>query len=212
MKKEKNLMICSIFIGLAILITGIAYQNSQKGVMVEDISAKEEIVIAEDTFLPEQQEKQAEEKEQDSRNCCYVCGAVKNPGVYDFSEGARLEEVIALAGGFTKEAAVNYLNLAETVSDSQKIYVPTEKEAETQEYADIKGMESVKENPEEKVNLNTADREKLITLPGIGESKADRILSYRKEHGKFQSIEELKDIDGIKDGVFNKVKDLIVVQ
>ena len=69
-----------------------------------------------------------------------------------------------------------------------------------------------KTGAEDKVNINTADIDKLTSLPGIGKAKAGSIISYREDHGAFQSIEELKNVEGIKDGVFNKVKDLISVQ
>lgn len=237
MKREKKTTICSmIFIAIAIVVTGIGYQACKKKTAVQEVFVSDSIPVKEDVLhseIPENQNgtqesfdasvglepqvtvQMVEGKETVSRNCCYVCGAVKNPGVYDFSDGARVEEVIALAGGFTEDAAADYLNLAETVSDREKVYVPTEKEVETQFAAKVEtsaGTKQAGEDAQDKVNINTADIEKLTTLPGIGEAKANRILAYREEHGGFQSIEELKDIDGIKDGVYNKVKDLIVVQ
>lgn len=239
MKREKKTTICSmIFIAIAVVIvvTGIVYQTCKKKTAVQEVFFSDSISVQKEVLhseIPENQNgaqenfdasagsepqvtaQTVEGKETVSRNCCYVCGAVKNPGVYDFSDGARLEEVIALAGGFTEDAATDYLNLAETVSDSEKVYVPTEKEVETQFVTNVEtsaGMKQAREDAKDKVNINTADIEKLTTLPGIGEAKANSILAYREEHGGFQSIEELKDIDGIKDGVYNKVKDLIVVQ
>lgn len=234
MIKEKKPIICSIiFIVVAIVITGIVYHISQenKGVQ-EDVFVSGMITVTEQAYQSEQPSEKLPDTSQTNqvipsmepeklmRNCCYVCGAVQNPGVYEFEEGTRLDEVIALAGGFAKDAATDYLNLAKVVCDSEKIYVPTvdelteseRKEAAFTDTSNSTGLTVVKSDTEDKVNLNTADIEELTTLPGIGTAKANSILSYREEHGKFQTIEELKNIDGIKEGVFQKIADLIVVQ
>lgn len=234
MIKEKKPIICSIiFIVVAIVITGIVYHISQenKGVQ-EGVFVSGMITVTEQAYQSEQPSEKlpdtsqtnqvipSVEPEKLTRNCCYVCGAVQNPGVYEFEEGTRLDEVIALAGGFAKDAATDYLNLAKAVCDSEKIYVPTVdelaeyqlKEAVIADANNSTELTALEGDTEDKVNLNTADIEELTTLPGIGTAKANSILSYREEHGKFQTIEELKNIDGIKEGVFQKIADLIVVQ
>lgn len=144
--------------------------------------------------------------------CAYVCGKVKNPGVYKLAKGARLSDFINAAGGFSKRAAQEYLNLAEKTEDGQRIYVPSQKEAKR------RGLE-LEETPAEnqngssmengKVNINTAGKEELMTLAGIGEAKADAIISYREEHGGFGTIEELMQISGIKEGIYQKISDSI---
>lgn len=241
MIKEKKPIICSIIyivvtIVITIIITGIVYHVFQenKGVQ-EDVFVSGMVTVTEQAYPSERSLEKysktnqtnqpvqvvlSEEPEKLMRKCCYVCGAVINPGVYKFEEGTRLDEVIALAGGFTEDAATDYLNLAKVVCDSEKIYVPTvdelteceRKEAAFTDTSNSTGLTVVKSDTEDKVNLNTADIEELTTLPGIGTAKANSILSYREEHGKFQTIEELKNIDGIKEGVFQKIADLIVVQ
>lgn len=134
----------------------------------------------------------------------YVCGEVLNPGVYQVEEGARMYQVIDLAGGVLETAADNYLNLAESVTDGLKIVVPTQEESEK--------LEVVQEEAASQfININTANEETLTTLPGIGASKAKSIISYRESKGGFTSIEELMEIEGIKEGVYNKVKDMITV-
>lgn len=140
----------------------------------------------------------------------YVCGAVKSPGVYELTADSRVFDAISSAGGITEEAAPDAVNQARVITDGEQIYVPTAEEAALQgsgvgEYSVTEGTENAK------VNINTAGEEELMTLTGIGEAKAASILQYREEHGRFESIEELMQIEGIKEGVFNKIKDDITI-
>lgn len=146
-----------------------------------------------------------------SECCVYVCGAVVVPGVYTLPKGSRIYEAIAMAGGMSEDAAFTSLNQAETIQDGQMILVLTEEEMRDgqQETNAQSSAEDVLEDG--RVNLNTATKEKLMTLPGIGEAKADSIIAYREENGRFSSIEDIKKIEGIKEGVFAKIKDSIVV-
>ncbi len=145
-----------------------------------------------------------EQEETLEKICVYVCGEVKSPGVYELAAGARVSEAVEAAGGMTEEAAESWLNLAEHMTDGQKIEVPS-KEQEEQLKEEAFGRESGL------VNLNTASAEQLTTLTGIGESKAEDILNYRETHGGFRTIEELMQIPGIKERVFEKIKDQITV-
>ena len=152
-----------------------------------------------------------------------VCGAVVNPGVYELEDGARIFQAVDAAGGYLPEAAMNYLNRARSLGDGQQIYVPTAEEVEERlEIALAKTPEALTEgedggNLEQKesvqgdsrINLNTADAGQLSTLSGIGKSKAEAIIAYREEHGGFTSIEELMNVEGIKEGTFSKIKDKI---
>ena len=145
----------------------------------------------------------------------HVCGAVNAPGVYELRTDARIYEALEAAGGMTEDAAADWINQAEALSDGERIYVPTQEEAEESaqsvsgQWADSNG--NAGGSVSDKININTAAKEELMTLSGIGASKAESILKYRQEHGNFQSIEDLKKIEGIKDGVFNKIKDDITV-
>lgn len=136
--------------------------------------------------------------------CVYVCGEVKSPGVYELPEGSRIVDAVEAAGGMTEAASGTWLNLAEPVSDGQKIEVPSETEASELEKEQQEAQSGL-------VNLNTASAEELMTLTGIGESKAEAILSYREEHGGFEKPEELMEIPGIKEGVFEKIRDQVTV-
>lgn len=138
----------------------------------------------------------------------YVCGEVMQPGVYEVAEGARVCDVLELAGGLTESAAKEALNQAEPVMDGQMIKVPDEEAYLLQQ---TESADSAAEPEDGRINLNTASKEQLMMLSGIGASKAETILSYREEHGAFKSIEELMNIPGIKNGVFEKIKDNIRV-
>lgn len=155
----------------------------------------------------------------------YICGAVEKPDVYKVEADTRLVEVIELAGGLTKDAAGDYVNQAALVQDGQKVYIPTKEEVKgtvpegypgNQDSAGgntLKADTTVKsqDNGSGKVNINKASAEELMTLPGIGEAKAAGIIAYRQEQGGFKSIEEIMNINGIKNSVFNKISDKITV-
>lgn len=151
-------------------------------------------------------ETQAKEEVEDSTIFVYVCGAVCEEGVYELEAGSRVYEAIALAGGFAENAEKSAVNQAELLKDEERLYVPSREEVESGQ-TERDGLSS--ENG--KVNLNTAGKEELMTLSGIGEAKAESIIRYREQQGRFWSIEEIKQIEGIKDGVFEKIKDKITV-
>ena len=153
----------------------------------------------------------------------YVCGAVAKEGVYKLSADDRVCDALDKAGGLNEDAAAGYINLAEKLSDGERIYFPTQAEVDEKLFpamevngtADPASEGKASEESgqsDDLVNINTATREQLMTLPGIGEAKADMIISYRDEHGCFNSIEDIMNISGIKTGVYNKIKDHITVQ
>jgi competence protein ComEA len=144
----------------------------------------------------------------------HICGAVVNPGVYQVETGARLVDLIGLSGGLTQEADGDYINQAQLVSDGQRIYIPTKEELKNLPASDYQaGEQGDSENSGESslININTADSEELMSLPGIGQAKADSIISYRASNGTFQSIEDLMNIPGIKEGLFGQISSLITV-
>jgi competence protein ComEA len=146
----------------------------------------------------------------------HICGAVKQPGVYEIPENSRVYQAIEAAGGFLPEADEGYLNLAALIADGMKITVYTKEESETAP-AWESVFEGLSKQPDSqagkaKVNINTADTKELTTLRGIGESRANDIIAYREKHGLFSDIEEIMQVPGIKDGAFQKIKDDITVQ
>ncbi len=141
-----------------------------------------------------------------------VCGQVARPGVYRLPGGSRVFEAVEMAGGMTAEAEASAVNQAKELSDAEQVYVPSSEEVEENPALSQAQTESGSaEAAGGKVNINTATKEELMTLTGIGEVKADAIIRYRQEQGSFQKPEDLKNIDGIKDGVYQKVKDQITV-
>ncbi len=153
-----------------------------------------------------------EEPSDETRKYIYIhiCGAVVKPAVYKVEEDTRLFDVIQLAGGLAKDAAGDFVNQAALVEDGQRVYIPAIDEVEGMKPEDFQENESNALNSG-KVDINKASREELMTLAGIGESKAESIIAYRQEHGSFKTIEEIKNINGIKDSVFNKISDMITV-
>lgn len=146
----------------------------------------------------------------------YVCGAVNQEGVYQLPEGSRINDALLLAGGLTEEAASGVLNLAEPVQDGQKLYFPTKDEFADQQETLMDGtytdgqMDSGEQS--QKIDINTADKEQLMTLSGIGETKAESIIRYRTEHGSFGQIEDIMNVDGIGESLFQKIKEYIYVK
>ena len=135
----------------------------------------------------------------------YICGHVKEPDVYALTAGTRLYEAIKAAGGALEDADLQQLNLADQLTDGQRIYVPAEGEtAASAEYTEDKTSNGL-------VNINTATVQQLQTLPGIGQAKANAIVAYREANGNFSSIEDLRKVPGIKEGVFGQVQSLICV-
>lgn len=143
----------------------------------------------------------------------HVCGEVVNPGVYELTARSRIFEAVNMAGGFTENAASDYINLAEYVTDGSRIYIPSYEEIADEATPPCVTIadEGNADKSTQKINLNTATKEELMTLPYVGESKADSIIGYRTEHGGFSSIEEIMSIPGIKNGLFDKIKDKICV-
>ena len=142
----------------------------------------------------------------------HVCGCVKKPGVYSLHFGARTQEAINAAGGFSEKANQTAWNLAEVLQDGMQVYIPSKDEAkEALNEEQSLGKDLSASQKEDTVNINTASKEELMTLPGIGESRADAVIACREEKGSFTSIEGIKDAAGIGDGIFNRIKDLITV-
>ena len=184
------------------------YSKLKKAELVEAVSKQLEQVEVASLDVPDEIKNifVKEETKEKKSIYVYVCGAVMQAGVYELQQDSRVYEAIQKAGGFAENADISEINQAALLQDEEQIYVPAAGEVD----------HSLKEEGEAgdaggKVNLNTATKEELMTLAGIGESKADSIIKYREEHGKFQSIEDIKQIEGIKDGVFQKIKDLITV-
>ncbi|TES89062.1 MAG: ComEA family DNA-binding protein [Anaerolineales bacterium] len=140
----------------------------------------------------------------------HVTGAVSNPDVYSLPPGSRVQDAVDAAGGVLPNAYTYTLNLAARLEDGDKVLVPFI-------------AQDTSENPQEKrdkpatasvqfpLDINTATQEELELLPGIGESKAQAIIEYRETNGPFTTIEQIQNVPGIGPGIFEDIKDLIIV-
>ena len=167
--------------------------------------------------------------------CVHVCGAVKNPGVYQLAAGSRVFEAVREAGGFTAEADESYVNQAQQLTDGIKLTIPTVEQVENacQDgsmgqpgivegnnagqpdgygiQAGSSGTDQAESGPDGKININTASEAQLCEIPGIGATRAAAIVAYRQQSGGFASIEDIMNVSGIKEGTYEKIKDRITV-
>ena len=198
--------------------------SAKQDVALDGVKADEggQTTVSELSGMPEGTDALPKPTEEPAAQVLYVhmCGAVTKEGVYELPAGSRLTDGIAVAGGFTEEADTSFHNLAAYLQDGQKVYVPTKEEVK-----DVSVEERLKYDafPEtgiptsgqngsvRKVNLNTADVSELMTLSGVGQSKAEAIIQYRMKVGAFSSIEELKNVTGIGDAMFERIKEYITV-
>lgn len=216
MKKSRGRMILKIVLLLLTALSLGACGNTEgDGVSLSGIVEEED--FSHSTQETEVNESSIEDSNtSDSEIYVYVTGQVQNPGVYSVSENSRLYEVITLAGGFTQRAKQDSLNLAEKVRDGQQIHVMSKAEYKKMGQnacVDTQNKESAEDAVSDNgmVNINTATAEELMTLPGIGETKALAIIHYREEQGDFSSIEEIMQVSGIKEASFDKIKALIKI-
>ena len=213
----KNKKIISIIIAIIILIViGIYFiiNNFEKN--------ENEFEISNIEFEENKIENINAEIEEKSQIIVHIAGEILNPGVISLDEGARIIDAINKAGGITNEADLSKVNLAYILEDAQKIYIPNVNEKEIIENmsSEIVKSGSTQENSNtgeklkngEKININTATQKELQKLTGIGDSIALRIINYRKENGKFNTIEDIKNVSGIGESKFNKIKNDIIVK
>lgn len=161
-------------------------------------------------------------KKKKSAIIVHIIGEVNKPGVVKLEEGARIIDAISAAGGQTENADLSKVNLAYIVEDGTQIYIPKYNENLTdislirEDAGEGIIKESVVNNEtstnKTKVNINTATKEKLITLPGIGDSMAEKIIEYRTQNGKFEKVEDIKKVSGIGESKFNNIKDMITIK
>ena len=146
----------------------------------------------------------------------HITGAVKNPGVYSLPANSRVEDGINAAGGATTDADLETVNLASFLNDGDKIQIPSHQENQTiamqgQSQTQI-ATDQANQSSDSKININTASKQELESLPGIGPATAAKIITYREENGLFATIEDIQNVSGIGPVTFNKFKDLITTQ
>lgn len=204
MKKKRIIIEILLFLCVFFLLSC----GKEEEILIEQPpESAEEAIVSEKTVLEEEMKKSI---------WVDVCGAVNCPGVYELEENSRVFEAVKAAGGFAENADKEWINQAAVVKDGAKIQVYTAEETAEMKEQGIHA-EDMEESQEErdkvsKVNLNTASLEQLQEIPGIGEIRAQAILDYREEKGKFQNIEEIQGVPGIKGKTFEKIEEYITVE
>lgn len=202
-----------ILIGIAIIVlVGFGYYKSNS-----DNLNNNQIQTLVDTksteSINEKSENSTQNREDNSTTMCQIDGCVNKPGVYSFKKDDRIKDIVELAGGFTQDADTKNVNLAMKLKDEMKIHIPSKTETSKEQNNDTQSSDivTIKDNNSSNlVNINTADSNKLQTLPGIGPSKAKKIIEFR-EKNQFKKIEEIKNVDGIGDKTFESLKSLITI-
>lgn len=237
MKKiRKNLKWITMAIVIIVIIVGVFLKwkliNSKK-----EIVQIEEQITNNEPLLKEQETTKTEE-ETIQNIYVDIKGAIKKPGVYEITEDKKVIDVVQLAGGFTENADTSMINLAKKVVNEMVIIIYTTDEVKKSKEADsvvkiiekecicpeIKNdaclnqentlkdsSENHENNINKKININSATLEELLTLSGIGESKAQAIIQYRKENGSFEKIEDIMNVTGIGEALYEKIKNNITI-
>lgn len=219
--KQRIILIIGIII-ISIFIIYYVYTKDGNNfeIIEENVLIPEEEKILEDEGNVNEDEtiKEVEEK----NIMVHITGAVKNEGVVYLDSDSRVINAIEEAGGATQEADLSKINLVFPLEDGMKIYIPSiyddeniENEIEEDEYITKSSDEIISEQSskeaESKVNINKATQTELETLPGIGPSTALKIIEYRENEGKFKKIEDIKEVSGIGEAKFEKIKDFIEI-
>ena len=200
---KKIIIICSIVIFIAILI--LSNINLKKEEVKDDlaiVNTTTKEIKKEDTFFID------------------IKGSVKSPGVYEMHQNDRVIDAIKIAGGLTKNANTDNINLSQKLHSEMVIYVYSDNEIKSNNKLScdtvcktnvIEVNNCVNNENKNLININTANIDELTTLNGIGASKAQSIIEYREQNGLFKTIEEIKNVSGIQDSTFDKIKDMITV-
>ncbi len=209
-KKQKIIVIAIA----GIVVIGIMYFIYNKNQVKEDINIENEILV--NNVITN------ENNTNDDIVIIHITGSVKNPGIVKLKEGSRIEDAIESAGGLTENADITKVNLAYVVEDGTKIKIPSASEEDIgdEDIIDSKSGDNIiieentvpSNNSTQTININKATEKEFETLPGIGPSLASKIIEYRNQNGKFESIEDIKNVNGIGDNKYEKIKDLITVK
>ena len=229
-KKQKVII---VIIGSMIIIAFLYYIYTKEDNMVISTEETAEKNLVGNT-VENLEENEETTKENTNKIIVHVSGAVNKEGIVELEENSRISDAISKAEGLKENADTKKINLAYKLEDGMKIYIPTIEESmnqneqnqneslmdQTSQYitssseiiqdGQTNGTSETKMN--EKININTATQTELETLPGIGPSTSLKIVNYRKENGKFKTIEDIKEVSGIGDVKYENIKDLICVE
>lgn len=194
-KNNKLLIICILILSACGYFFLYIQEEKNKNILIES----ETIQIEEQEIIEEKAVK------------IYVdiAGEIMNPGMYCVEEGSRVNDLIIIAGGVTKDANLENVNLAYVLTDGIKITIPNKNDKNNKNIIQTSLINNVKTNGI--VNINQADINELMSLVGIGESTAEKIIEYRNLNGNFKKKEEIKNVSGIGESKYSKIKDKITV-
>lgn len=206
---RKDKLIIALIIGIVIVLSHNFVSSKKSDELVfENISSS----------LNDQKQAKAisnndnkEKSEKSTIKKVHISGEINKPGVYEINDNYRLEDLVNDAGGLTENADLNKINLALKLEDQMRIIIPNINDKDNNENNTTTQLISpINVNDNKKVDINTADKSELMTLPNIGEKRADAIIEYRQKN-KFNKIEDIKNVSGIGDKYFEAMKDMIVV-
>lgn len=192
--EQRRKLLCIVILAI-LIVAGSFYSFWQKNSVSEVVSSNE--ALAKGTPISEGKTNEI---------IVYISGAVNKPGVYKASQNARVFEIVAMAGGLTSDADETKINMAQNAKDGMHIHVADKLVSGNT----IPGNAS-SSNVGNKVNINTADKSQLDTLPGVGPAMAERIIEYRQTSGGFKDIDELKKVPGIGSSKFEKMKEKVSI-
>lgn len=204
--KNKDKIIIGLIIALAVVLWNNFVNNKSPDLLDNKVSLLE----SEDDFNIESIDENKSQQSEDIK--VHINGQINREGVYEVKEGDRLDDLIKQAGGLSPDADSNSLNLAMKLEDQMKIYIPNKNEILNENSTNtdqlVSKPDSISENG--KININTASKEELMTLPNIGDKRAQAIIEYR-DTKKFETIEEIKNVTGIGEKFYQAMQDLITV-
>lgn len=220
-KFGKNVVYAAAFILITLISLFYKLFLSGTSDWLPDRDDSEEIIVVTDQTAEEPAASTSDQtlcQETQPLISVYVCGEVNNPGVYELSSGSIVNDAVEMAGGFTQAAQVNRINLVYIIESNVTIYIPgTDDDLEPNEFIrpedqTIWGGQTMQTELviQSSVNINTASREQLMSLPGIGAVTADAIIEYR-EQTPFDRVEDIMNVTGIGEAKFNSIRDLICV-
>ncbi|WP_058990412.1 helix-hairpin-helix domain-containing protein [Anaerococcus rubeinfantis] len=206
---RKDKLIIALIIGIVIVLSHNFVSSKKSDELVfENISSS---LNDQKQAKPINNNDNKEKTEKSTIKKVHISGQINKPGVYEINDDYRLEDLVNDAGGLTENADLNKINLALKLEDQMRIIIPNINDKDNIENNMTTQLISpINENDNKKVNINTADQSELMTLPNIGEKRANAIIEYRQKN-KFNKIEDIKNVSGIGDKYFEAMKDMIVV-
>ncbi|EEB36432.1 comEA protein [Anaerococcus hydrogenalis DSM 7454] len=203
---KKDKLIIALIIGIVIILSRNFVNNQKKDELVFENTSSS--VSIESNQLSNKETREKIENNNATMKV-HISGEINKPGVYDIKDNYRLEDLVNDAGGLTNNADINRINLAMKLEDQMHIIIPNKNNQENNQTQD-QLVTPTNTNENKKININSADKNSLMTLPNIGEKRADAIIEYRQKN-KFNKIDDIKNVSGIGDKYFEAMKDMIVI-